>query len=249
MAKLDTLEGERSFRRRNRRRDSSPLPENDWPPVDDEPVNSPPRNSRRGEIHRVNSVRDSSHRKPPPARTSLSSSSMRGANVAMPLLMRPSAGQQTTRVAKTPYYSDDLSRSDSRRTDSHRDGSPRSHHYRSTPDSRPSSRTSVTESEDETDVPAQKEEKRPSIIPDKESLRERLNTTRRRESRRHRRNEQVIYEEDLDNERETRRRPSLDDRRSPSRHSSDHRHHSSHRRHRKGISDEEDRKLRSSSKR
>jgi len=231
MARTNAVEGEPRTTRRRHRRDASPPRDDDW--VENIDLMAP-RPRRKSEIlrhesgrhvaaHRQHKHRTSSSVSRPPLSSSSSMrvSSSLAAATAMPLLMRSSTlPAESTSLSKVPpppppfVYDDDRSRSrsDSRKAGSHRDGSPRSmYHRRSTPMTRESSDGSETESDNETEATDHSNEETLDIIPDKEALRSRINSSRR-EERPPRRQPAVVYEEDQSRDRHRRHRSYADER-------------------------------------
>ncbi|OAA65946.1 Zinc finger, C6HC-type [Niveomyces insectorum RCEF 264] len=193
---------------------SPPRWETDWARMDLPSTLPSPRRRRWGDIHRpAHSVFTAAapssvatfRQRPAAARAAsllLSSPSplgMRHHSSDTPLLGRPSAVPSLPRASTAPtgkaaafHYYGARSRSGSRTAASHREPSPRSaHYYRSTPNSRRSMRSSVSESDGETDVtqatPTEDDDEdddegndvaAESIFVDKDTLRDRLNMPR-----------------------------------------------------------------------
>ncbi|KAJ9132512.1 RBR-type E3 ubiquitin transferase [Pleurostoma richardsiae] len=171
----------------------------------------------------------------------------------MPLMTRPTttvAHRRLTAKDSWPYDEDRISRSDSRRSGSRRDVSPPSaHQYRSTPDTRRSSRTSVSESDDETDVTVSTQDEREERSPRRQVKDLYVVPVERRRRRHHqsrprKTQQEIIYEEEdgedeerdqeqeeeveeevyqyrEEDDRRSRHAPRLEEKRSQSRHSSD----------------------------
>jgi hypothetical protein len=216
---MANLDGEEVDRRRPRRQHATsppPVSRHDWRAPEESHHDSLPYRSRRGEVQRS----DTSTSTPELRRSRTSSRSRR--HSTMPLLNRT----QTVpyRRGKFPdIVYDGESRSDSQRS-SRRGLSPRSaHHSRTTPESKRSSITSLTEASDcESDATAAtREDHRRRVVEEEEGR------SKSPEKRRHRRRRRAsprrykIYEEDAEPEPEPERRRTREETKSPSRHSPD----------------------------
>lgn len=262
MAGLDDNRGHRSSRRRRHSRKSPSLLENDWAGTGASHLPDPPRWQPGGDdiehLGEYSSMPEAPQPPPPtppsppppPARCpTLSnralvqrSSSMRTPNSAVPVLTRA-----TTAPVRRPTYileEEERSRSDSRRSGSRRDRSPPSAQlYRSTPDSCRSSRTSLSESDEESEATASTDDddvnngggkrdrrrgKRVVTVPRAQHHHQQHHHQHqnhpRGSTRPTRAREEIIYEEDSD--RETRYAPFHEQRvprapRAPSQHSAE----------------------------
>lgn len=174
MADSDDAEGRQTARRTKPSRKTSLVPDNDWPRRDEPAATSSPRRRLHGDIDswEIGTISSSARRRPgstakvptTPTRSPLtraSSMSARNPSAAAPGLSR--AATISHRQPAYIYDDEDNSRSDSRRSRSRRDVSPRSAHlYRSMPGSRRSSRTSLSEPDADTDFTSSTEDERTS---------------------------------------------------------------------------------------
>jgi hypothetical protein len=169
MAARDDLQG-RQFPRRAR-----PLCTNDWLETDEPIATFSPRRTLLGDtdVPDFGTISSSSYRRPGPSakvptthtRSSLtrsSSTSMRNPSAAVPGLSRAATLPHQHRWPAHIYDDEDNARSDSRRSGSRRDTSPPSAPlYRSMAGSRPSSRTSLSDPDADTDSATSSSEETP----------------------------------------------------------------------------------------